>query len=551
MRKLIIASFMLTCLYGVSQPVVKTFRVDKNFINIPIETKQPRQRVEFKVNGKVVTSNDIRIAKDNVDYWTFIDVSKYMGKEFSFEFSDNVSGIEKIYQSVKFEGEDMLYKEKLRPQVHFTTRRGWNNDPNGLVYYKGEYHLYYQHNPYETTWGNMSWGHAVSEDLLHWKELPVAIEPDELGTIFSGSAVIDYNNTSGFKNGSENPLVAIYTADFKNSKQQQCIAYSLDKGRTFTKYEGNPVIPAKRRFGSGHERDPKVFWYEPGKHWVLVMHDGLNYSIYSSANLKEWNFESSVNEGFWECPELFELAVDGNLNNKKWVMYGVKGTYLIGDFDGKKFTPETEKLGYNVGGMSAAQTFNDEPNGRRLQIGWGHAQFPNMPFCQTFTFIQEFNLKTTRSGIRLFIEPAKEIEKLHTRLHKFENEYIGNEINKKLAAIKTPVLHIKIKFEIDNSNNFGIDINEYKIRYNVTDNTLNGNFLPLQNRQLDLEIIVDRSLIEVYGNGGLMYWFGNIDKVDSDDFKISFIQGKSGLNPDPKTLIKKLEINELKSIWEK
>ena len=550
MKYLLFAPFTLICILGLSQSPDRTFVVKEKYINIPIQKEEERQRVKFKVDGDVYTFNDIRIAKDHVDYWTFIDVSKYKGATFSFEFSDYVPGIEKIFQSDKFVDEEMLYKEELRPQLHFTTRRGWNNDPNGMVYYQGEYHLFYQHNPYEINWGNMTWGHAISKDLLHWEELPIVIEPDELGTIFSGSAVIDYNNTSGFKHGSENPLVAIYTADMWDSKQQQCIAYSLDKGRSFTKYEGNPVIPAQRRFDSGHERDPKVFWYEPGKHWVMVMHDALNYSIYNSKNLRVWEYQSSVEAGFWECPELFELAVDGNEDHKKWVIYGVMGTYLIGDFDGKRFTPETEMLRYNVGGMTAAQTFNDEPNGRRLQIGWGHASFPDMPFKQTFTMVQEFKLKTTSNGVRLFIEPAKEIEKLYTKSHKFENEYIGDAINHKLSAIKSPLLHIKAKFEIDNGRIFGLNINGYRINYQVNTNKLNDTFLPLHNRQLELEVIVDKTIIEVYGDGGLIYWFANYNEGDLDDFNLSLTQGKNGLNPNPKTLVKSLEIHELKSIWE-
>ena len=252
MKKLIIiALLMLIGIQGFSQSLEKSFKVENKYINIPIEQEQASQRVNFKVDGEVYTFNDIRIAKNSVDYWTFIDVSKYMGREFTLEFTEDVPGIEKIYQSDQFVDQETLYKEKLRPQIHFTTRRGWNNDPNGLVYYKGEYHLYYQHNPYEINWGNMTWGHAVSKDLLHWEELPIVLEPDDLGTMFSGSAVIDYKNTTGYKKGSENPLVVTYTADMWDSKQQQCMAYSLDKGRTFTKYEGNPVIPAQlKQFGT-------------------------------------------------------------------------------------------------------------------------------------------------------------------------------------------------------------------------------------------------------------------------------------------------------------
>jgi fructan beta-fructosidase len=554
MKKLVIVFLMLSSIQGFSQSLEKTFKVGKKYINIPIETEQARQHVKFKIDGEVYTFNDIRIAKDTIDYWTFVDVSKYSGKTFSLEFSEQVPGIEKIYQSDQFVGEDELYKEKLRPQIHFTTRRGWTNDPNGMVYYDGEYHLFYQHNPYEINWGNMTWGHTVSKDLLHWEELPIAIEPGELGTIFSGSAVIDYKNTSGFGKKGNHAMLAIYTTDLrkdgKQINQQQNIAYSLDKGRTFTKHEGNPVISAERKFGSGHERDPKVFWYEPNKNWVMILHDGINYSIYNSKDLKKWDRTSYIDAGFWECPELFELPVNGDENNKKWIVYGVQGIYLIGDFDGKKFTPETEMLRYNIGGMTAAQTYNDEPNGRRIQIGWGHADFPEMPFKQTFTFPQEYKLKTTRNGIRLFIEPVEELEKLYTKTYKFENEYIGDELNKKLEEINNPLLHIKAKFQFENATNFVLNINGYNIGYNVATNKLNDVFVPLHNREIEVEVIVDQTLIEVYVDGGLYYWFANHNKGDLDNFKIKLYRSKNGLNPDSKTLVKSLEIHELKSIWD-
>jgi len=552
MKKLLIALFMLATVLGFTQPIEKPFVVTHQYINVPIEAGQDRQRVNFKVDDQVYTFNDIRIANNSVDYWTFIDVSKYMGREFTLEFSVEVPGVEKIYQSDKFVGEENLYNEKLRPQIHFTTRRGWNNDPNGMVYYEGEYHLFYQHNPYEINWGNMTWGHAVSKDLLHWEELPIAIEPDELGTIFSGSAVIDYDNTSGLKKGETPPMIAIYTADMWDKKQQQCIAYSYDNGRTFTKYEGNPVIPAERKFGSGHERDPKVFWYKPGNHWVMILHDGINYSIYNSNDLKKWTRTSHIDAGFWECPELFELAVDGNENQKKWIVYGVLGIYLIGEFDGKTFTPETEMLRYNIpGGMTAAQTYNDEPDGRRIQIGWGHARFPEMPFAQTFTFPQEYSLKTTPNGIRLIIKPIKEIEKLYTKSYSFRNEYIGGELNKKLVDISTPLLHIKAALKAENAVSFGLNINGYIINYDVATNTLNNVFVPLHNRQIDLEIIADKTIVEVYVNGGLYYWFANHTGSDLDHFKIQFERSQNRLNQDSKTLVRNLEIHELKSIWQR
>lgn len=532
----------------------KTFRISNRYLNIPIQSSVERQRVIFKLEDEYYTHNDIRLSEKEVDYWTFIDVSEHMGKDFTFEFSEKVAGIDMIYQSEKFAGEDSLYEESLRPQIHYTTRRGWNNDPNGMVFYDGEYHLFYQHNPYEINWGNMTWGHAVSKNLLNWEELPITLLPDQLGTMYSGSAVIDYQNTAGFNRDSIPALVAMYTSAMQDygeaDKQQQCIAYSFDNGRTLTKYEGNPVIPSERKFGSGHERDPKVFWYEPGNHWVMIMHEGINYCIYNSNNLKDWERTSTINAGFWECPELFELPVDGDINNKKWVVYGVQGIYMIGDFNGKTFTPETEMLRYNLpGGMTAAQTYNDEPDGRRIQIGWGHATFPNMPFAQTFTFPQEYSLKTTPKGIRLFIEPIKEIENLYIKSHRFSNEYIGEDLNAKLEVINHPLLHVKAKLKIENGRRFGININGYDIIYDVADNTLNDVFLPLKNQYLDLELIVDKTIIEVYVNEGLFYWFANHNDGDLTNFKISLEPSANKLNVNPRTLVESLEIHELKSIW--
>ncbi|MEY9994965.1 fructan beta-fructosidase [Streptomyces sp. V4I8] len=246
------------------------------------------------------------------------------------------------------------YSETYRPQFHFTPERNWMNDPNGLVYYKGEYHLFYQYNPNGNSWGDMSWGHAVSTDLVHWKELPLALSHDDEEMVFSGSAVVDRNNTTGFGTRKNPPMVAIYTSYHKDTGiQAQSLAYSTDRGRTWTKYQGNPVID----IGSREFRDPKVQWYEPTKSWLMTVSLSTEHKVrfYSSKNLKDWNLLSDFGPagatgGVWECPDLFPLAVDGDKNNIKWVLVvninpgGIAGgsaaQYFIGDFDGKKFTAE-------------------------------------------------------------------------------------------------------------------------------------------------------------------------------------------------------------------
>ncbi|MEU2267235.1 GH32 C-terminal domain-containing protein [Streptomyces olindensis] len=246
------------------------------------------------------------------------------------------------------------HTETYRPQFHFTPQKNWMNDPNGLVYYKGEYHLFYQYNPNGNSWGDMSWGHAVSKDLVHWDELPLALSHDDEEMVFSGSAVVDWNNTTGFGTKKNPPMVAIYTSAYKDSgKQAQSLAYSTDRGRTWTKYQGNPVID----IGSKDFRDPKVQWYAPTRSWLMTVSLSAEHKVrfYSSKNLKDWDLLSEFGPtgatgGVWECPDLFPLAVDGDRNNVKWVLVvninpgGIAGgsaaQYFVGDFDGKKFTAD-------------------------------------------------------------------------------------------------------------------------------------------------------------------------------------------------------------------
>jgi fructan beta-fructosidase len=281
------------------------------------------------------------------------------------------------------------YQEPFRPQFHFTPAQNWMNDPNGLVYYKGEYHLFYQYNPFGNTWGNISWGHAVSRDLVHWRHLPVAIPDAPDGYIFSGSAVVDYRNTSGFGRPGRPAMVAIYTrATHQCCSQAQALAYSLDRGRTWTKYAGNPVLD----IGSGEFRDPKVFWYAPARRWIMavVLATEHKVSFYGSANLKSWTHLSdfgpaNATGGVWEVPDLFPLRVDGNRKRTKWVLIvnlnpgGIAGgsgaQYFVGDFDGTTFHADnvlgdyTPPAGELYGGFEGATYGNWTTTGNAFGSG--------------------------------------------------------------------------------------------------------------------------------------------------------------------------------------
>lgn len=318
------------------------------------------------------------------------------------------------------------YEKEYRPEFHFTPKKNWINDPNGLVYKDGEYHLFFQHNPFDRYWGHMSWGHAVSSDLINWKELQVAIPEEGDEAIFSGSAVIDANNTAGF---GKDAIVAIYTSHYagETEKQAQSIAFSLDNGRTFTKYENNPVLDLNLE----HFRDPKVFWDAPRNRWVMVVVKSREFTccIYTSTNLKEWKLESEfANQGAvggqWECPDLFPLTIN---NEEVWVLIislspgGVRGgagtQYFIGDFNGSHFTPRydtTSPRWVDYGHDNyAGVTYNNSPDGRRIMIGWMKSwqdgeDHPETPWNGALTIPRELSLTTLNGEIVLAAQPVRE-----------------------------------------------------------------------------------------------------------------------------------------------
>lgn len=285
---------------------------------------------------------------------------------------------------------EIKQKNNYRPELHFAPQKNWMNDPNGMVFYQGKYHLFFQHNPNKDVWGPMHWGHAVSEDMIHWEERAIALFPDELGMIFSGSIVVDWHDTSGFFNGGHG-LVAIFTHHLDREQQPpeqyQSLAYSFDEGETWIKYDQNPVLKSEEKIDF---RDPKVFWHEETNKWVMILATGQTVMMYSSKDLKDWQFESEFGEGVgyqeavWECPDLFELPIDGT-TDKKWLMIvsvgdndkldvGSKTQYFIGDFDGRVFTPIDTNVRWLDYGRDnyAGVSFSDIPeeDGRRIYLGW-------------------------------------------------------------------------------------------------------------------------------------------------------------------------------------
>ncbi|MGQ9632389.1 MAG: glycoside hydrolase family 32 protein [bacterium] len=533
----------------------KKIAVRNRYLNLPVKNGAPKVRMSFLAEGKKVREFEIELADGTPDFWVFSDVGAFEERTLTIEAEGEkipAGALESIAQSDAIEGAESLYKEKHRPQFHFSSRRGWNNDPNGLVYYKGEYHLFYQHNPYGWRWGNMHWGHAVSTDLVHWEELPDALEPDERGTIFSGSGLVDWNNTAGFQTGDENVLVNVYTSAGGTSERSkgkpfvQSIAYSNDRGRTWTKYERNPVLGHI----VGSNRDPKVIWHEPTRKWVMALYlDENDYALFSSPDLLRWERLCTITiPGASECPDIFELPVDGDPQNKSWVFWAANGSYLLGHFDGRTFVQEGDVHRCNWGGDSyAAQTWSDIPpeDGRRIQIAWLRVDLPGMPFNQQMTFPCELTLETTSEGIRLFSRPVKEIEKLHGKKHSRRNVNLAPGENP-LSQISGELFDIRAEFEVGEATGFGFAIRGIPVAYDVRRGVLScqaktAPLFPVDGK-IRLQILVDRTSIEIFGNDGRIAMPIGVIPEDGDRSLEVYTEG--GI-----TLVNSLEVYELRSIW--
>ncbi len=520
--------FVVCCLLSiVAQSAELSFKVKSKYLNLPISQDAERRKLTFQAKGVDDLNVVARLSKEP-DYWVFKDLTAYRGKTLTITFDGPEEALSLVYQADTIRDAQKMYRERNRPQFHFTTRRGWINDPNGCIWHDGLYHLYYQHNPFEREWENMTWGHATSPDLLHWTEQAPVLFPDTIGTMFSGSAVFDKDNTSGFGTKKNPPLVYAYTAD-RSDKETQCIAYSLDGGMTLHKYEGNPVIDSHEKWQTHDTRDPRLFWWTPSDsplkgenkdslplregrggsagHWVLVLNERNGHSIYTSDNLKDWTYQSHVN-GFWECPDLFPLAVDGNPNDVRWVMYGASNTYMIGSFDGKVFTPESGKHRFSTGTIYAAQTFNDVPDGRRIQIGWANIDHRGMPFRGQMLLPTELTLRTTKDGIRLISKPIREVASLLKPLYSSEKALNGQEVNKALQPYQSQdCVHLRATLNLTYATSAGLRFDgQTLVDYDLNHNTLNGQFYSPQDPtslSLTMDIYIDLTSIEVFIDDGL------------------------------------------------
>ena len=520
---------------------------NQRYLLLPVEEVMPDVRVSMIVNNKEVNVADVRLAVNRVDYFVPLDLSDYAGKNILLKFklgsNDPIRGklsavcCKEMKLSDTF---DTGNREKFRPTYHFSPLYGWMNDPNGMVYRDGEYHLFYQHNPYGSKWGNMHWGHAISKDLINWEHRPDAITPDALGTIFSGSAVVDPDNPAGFGAGA---IVAIYTQN--SDRQVQSIAYSTDNGRSFTKYENNPVLTSDAR----DFRDPKVFWHKETQRWIMLLAVGQEMQIFSSSNLKDWAFESSFGEGqgahggVWECPDLLDLPVDGT-NEKKWVLlcnlnpggpFGGSATqYFVGTFNGKEFVNESpSKTKWMDWGKDhyATVTWSDAPDNRRIAIAWmSNWQYandvPTSQYRSPNSVPRDLSLFTVDGETYLQSAPSPELLKLRDISKKRSFKVNGTRTIKDMIAGNEGAYEIELTIENQHADVIGFRLyndkgEEVDMQYDMKEKKFsmdrrksgevgfNENFPMLTwttiesgKDELKLRLFVDKSSVEAFGDGG-------------------------------------------------
>ena len=517
----------------------RVIHINRRYLNIPIARKGDARLFQLIVNGAVRREFPLQLAEDFIDYWIFLDVSEFDGQTVTLSGPATETALSRMYQSDEIAGAATLYKERNRPQFHFTVRRGWNNDVNGPIFYKGQYHLFWQAFPFGVIPDNgfMYWGHAVGSDLIHWRELPPALRLDTLGSPWSGTAIVDHRNDGGW---GKDALVLVFTAyDRISQKQVQCIAYSTDDGVTFTRFAGNPVVDSNRELGTTQTRDPKVFWYGPTRRWVMVLFEKDGMSFYNSTDLRSWTRKSHI-QGFHECPDFFELPVDGDIGHKKWVLHGGSSSYLIGSFDGATFTPESSELRYaegkNMHGedvLYAAQSFAEMPNDRRVQMAWGRIAEEGMPFSQMLLFPTEFRLTTTKDGLRLLATPIKEIEELHLNRYVWSS-LSAEDANQKLRQIAPGPLHVKAQVAIEKDT-------AVTIRYqgNSLATIQSGDF---EGGRGSLEILIDACVAEIFVDGGKRYIIRETP-LTARSQGLEFDLKRTG------AIFNSLEVYEMRSMW--
>ena len=482
-------------------------KIEKNYLVFPTNVNAKQKNVTFYDGGEEVYVLNMRLDETAPDFYAYIEVSRFIGKELELKIYPQMSVLIRQADEISAEEEDAL-----RPQIHFTSKRGWINDPNGLIYLNGEWHLFYQHNPAAREWYSAHWGHAVSKDLLHWQEKSIALYPDEHGGVFSGCAIVDEKNLLGLQTNEQKTVLFYYTAAGTYATEQkpfaQCLAYSTDGLQTLQKYKGNPILPEL----VAENRDPNVQWCEELGCYVMALYlSGETYAIFKSDDLLSWTQIQSIeiaNEN--ECPNLF--AIQATNGQRKWILLGAHDCYLVGEFKDGKFSPTqgVKKLSEKTDAY-ASQIFANAPNGRVIRIAWGMwGNLKGKTFSQQLTIPCELQLERIGDEYYLSSSPIAELDTLIKRKIMLNDEHT--------IPVHNGALEIRLSGEYAKMQNFRLELfgnilsfdfinNECKpLYYSFVSRRFVGGVhksaISLQKNRFNARIIADKSGIEVFLDGG-------------------------------------------------
>ncbi|MCQ2257890.1 MAG: DUF4980 domain-containing protein [Bacteroidaceae bacterium] len=496
------------------------------YLLLPIEDKAPEANIRVIANNDLQRTINVRLAQNKVDYYVPFLLDEFRGKELVLSATLNIDrsnrggvGADVRLKDIRLSDTfDSSNKEKFRPAFHHTPEYAWMNDPNGMFYLDGVWHLFYQYNPYGSMWGNMNWGHSTSTDLINWKHEPIALAPDAHGTIFSGSCVVDKDGTAGFGKGAVIALYTSATATPRGDIQFQSLAYSTDGGHTFKKYEGNPILTAD----IADFRDPNMFWNEDIKAWNLIMSAGQEMRIYSSPNLKDWHEESrfglnlGCHGGVWECPDLMKLPVEGS-KESKWVLigninpgfiFGGSATqYFVGDFDGHKFTVDDEARYQNGNALwqdygkdhYATVSFSNAPDGRHPMIAWMSNweyanDVPTMQYRSSNSIVRDAYLYKVGKDYFLGSRPAPE----------YNNAGLDKTVKVKgSCTIKLSNAEGDEAVIIYDQKAMTLTFDRSKCgQTDFSQNFATKTTAPVHRKLTSIRIFIDNSSVEVFGNNG-------------------------------------------------
>lgn len=513
--------------------------VKYNYLVLPVNTLATNKLLTFKQTNKTVYCLDIKIDNYNPNFYAYIDVSRFIGQILDISVNPQIKLDFRFADEIDIEN---LYREPMRPQIHFTAKNGWINDPNGLVYLDGTYHMFYQYNPAESNWGNMHWGHATSKDLVHWTEEKTALFPDERGMMFSGSAVLDEKNMLG-KNTDEKKAVLLYYTT--TNPFAQCMSYSTDCFENIQKYSDNPIIENIEE----ENRDPKVVFCDELECYIMALYlkDDI-YCILKSDDLVSWRELQRLHlQGDDECPDIFPLT--DSKGNRKWIFMGAHGRYLVGNFENGRFESEQEVISHQYGKSAyAAQSFSNLPDGRIVRIAWQRWGLPALGFSGQMGIPTDIFLCSLDGKYYIEAKPVKEITLLYSSTEIFERVNILPENHFFTKLDNAPYL-----FKINGiSNAYGVTKLQIFGRTIILDFIKNeiilgNNTAPISvtSESCDITLIVDRCSIEIFCDNGKIY-MSCLDQDTVCDLNLPFFEIMS----DDETLIDKIEIHSLNSIWQ-